>query len=175
VNRGCVWRARLEFPTQVELLGSNQTRPVLAHEQGKTCLNEGLGLGNDALMPRHFPLDLAPSSSFLDMSHRLFDNFDILSLICSELASQYAILQEEGPQLVYAHKGHIIPSETTWDISRRSHANYTLFSCSRVAKTFRAASLPFIFRTITLASTVHKVETRLEALRSSALLRRYVR
>lgn len=89
------------------------------------------------------------------------DSFDILSTICAELATKHARLLSE--------------SERSWDDYHLKHANSALLACSQVSRAFREAALPFIFKTITLSTSWYQIETRMEALKSSALLIRYVR
>lgn len=86
--------------------------------------------------------------------------FDILVAICAELAAATADEQEK--------------SGKEWDNVRYNDRSISLLRCSLISKDFREAAAPFVFRTINLCESWSQIQDRVEALRSSEMLKRYV-
>ena len=89
------------------------------------------------------------------------NSFDILASVCRELDTINTHQQEE--------------SEKDWDDHRYNATSILLLKCATLSKAFREAAIPFIFRTINLDTSWPTIEVRMEALKKSDLLKRYVR
>jgi len=89
------------------------------------------------------------------------NSFDILATVCRELANISAIQQED--------------TEKDWDDRRFNPTSKLLLKCSVLSRAFREAAAPYVFRTINLELAWPTIEVRMEALKSSDLLKRYVR
>jgi hypothetical protein len=89
------------------------------------------------------------------------NSFDILATICRELAIISSTQQEK--------------TEEEWDDRRFNPRSKLLLKCSVLSRAFREAAAPYVFRAINLHIAWSDIEVRMEALKTSHLLKRYVR